>query len=87
MIVKAIVSQDIPPERVAIRDRQTYCGILLDDNNRKPICRLFFDSGQKYLGLINEDRSVERVPIDSPEGIYGYADRLRDTVRRYDAAR
>ena len=87
LIVKAIVSQDIPPERVAIRDRQTYCGILLDDNNRKPICRLFFDSGQKYLGLINEDRSVERVPIDSPEGIYGYADRLRDTVRRYDAAR
>ena len=35
------------PERVAIRDQVTYCGILLDDNNRKPLVRLWFNNSQK----------------------------------------
>ena len=85
-VVKAILSQDISPARVAVRDTKSYCGVLLDDTNRKPICRLFFDREQKYLGLMDEDKSVERVPIDSIDGIYQYADRLRETVRRYDSA-
>jgi len=39
-IVRAIVSSIVEPKRVYIRDTQSYCGILLDDNNRKPICRM-----------------------------------------------
>ena len=41
-IVTAIMSEVIEPDRIYIRDTKTYCGILLDDNNRKPICRLWF---------------------------------------------
>ena len=85
-VVKAIVSQDIPAGRVAIRDMKSYCGVLLDDTIRKPICRLLFDGEQKYLGLVNEDKSIERVAIESVDGIYEHADRLRETVRRYDSA-
>ena len=85
-VVKAIVSQDIAAARVAIRDTKSYCGVLLDDNRLKPICRLFFNSEQKYLGLVNEDRSIERMPIESVDGIYHHAERLRETVRRYEMA-
>ncbi|OXN01029.1 restriction endonuclease or methylase, partial [Bifidobacterium vansinderenii] len=56
--------------------------ILLDDNNRKPVVRLFFNTRQKYLGLFDESRNCERVPIESPAGIYGYADQIREEVRR-----
>ena len=51
-IVKAISREVVNVRRVAVRDTKSYCGILLDDNNRKPICRLHFNSSQKYLGLL-----------------------------------
>lgn len=38
-IVRAILSELVDIERVVMRDTKSYCGILLDDNNRKPICR------------------------------------------------
>ena len=85
-VVKAILSQDISPARVAIRDTKSYCGVVLDDSKFKQICRLFFNRDQKFLGFVNADKSIERVPIDSVDGIYEHADRLRETVRRYDSA-
>ena len=39
-IIKAIIRRKVDLERVVCRDTQSYFGILLDDNNRKPICRL-----------------------------------------------
>ncbi len=40
-IVKAILRPNFPCERINHRDSQTYFAILADDNNRKPICRLY----------------------------------------------
>lgn len=59
-IVKSIVRSAVDPNRVFMRDTQSYCGVLLDDNNRKPICRLLFNSSQKYLGLLDEQKNVTR---------------------------
>ncbi|OXM99251.1 type I restriction endonuclease [Bifidobacterium vansinderenii] len=81
-IVQAIACSEVDPERVTMRDAKSYCAILLDDNNRKPVVRLFFNTRQKYLGLFDESRNCERVPIESPAGIYGYADQIREEVRR-----
>ncbi|MDX8405269.1 MAG: hypothetical protein R8K50_03870, partial [Mariprofundus sp.] len=64
------------------RDTKSYCGILLDDNNRKPICRFHFDHAQWYLGLIN-DKQEERVPIDGLDDLFKYADRLKMTIAAY----
>lgn len=46
-IVKAIVRKIVDVSRVIYRDALSYCAILLDDNNRKPICRLYFNSKKK----------------------------------------
>jgi len=70
-----------------IRDTKSYCGILLDDNNRKPICRLLFNSKQKYLGLLDSDKNVERIPIVLPRDIYQYADKLLAKVSQYEQAK
>lgn len=83
-IVKAIVAEAVDPERVAHRDTKSYMGILLDDNNRKPICRLHFNWTQKYLGVFDEDKTETRHELDSVHHIYRFAEQLRDTVRRYD---
>ena len=83
-IVRAIVSQAIPLSRVAIRDTKSYCGILLDDNNRKPICRLHFNGSQLYLGLFDADRQHTRHKIDCVSDIHRFADELIATVQCYD---
>jgi hypothetical protein len=83
--VKSILRDVIDLKRVKMRDTKSYCGVLLDDNNRKPICRLRFNRTQMYLGLIDEDKNEERVPIDEVDDIYQYAARIIETVKRYDA--
>lgn len=83
-IVKAIACSEVKPQRVSQRDSKSYFAILLDDNNRKPIARLHFNSKkQKYLGLLDADKVETRHPIDGPEDIYGFADQIREAVNRY----
>jgi hypothetical protein len=82
-VVQAIVCADVPAARVAPRDTKTYFGVLLDDNNRKPIARLWFNRSKKYLGVFDENKVETRIPIDQVEDIYQYADHLRTTVARY----
>jgi predicted type IV restriction endonuclease len=82
-IVKAIACAEAKPQRITHRDAKTYFAVLLDDNNRKPIARLHFNSRQKYLGLLDETKVETRHPIESLDGIYDYADAIREAVVRY----
>ncbi|MHA3683526.1 type I restriction endonuclease [Leucobacter sp. HY1908] len=83
-IVRAIVCSEVSPARIAQRDTKSYFGILLDDNNRKPLARLWFNAGQKYIGLFDEDKVETRHPIDRPEDIYNFAEHLRASVHYYE---
>ena len=88
-IVKDIILDTVNPERVAIRDSQSYCAILLDDNNRLPLCRLYLDARQKQIGLFDGSRYSsgslvdKRSPIESINDIYKYSEQILETVRRY----
>lgn len=84
-IVKAIVRSVVDAKRIAMRDTQSYCGVLLDDNNRKPICRLHFNRGQKYLGVFDQEKNETRHPINSVDDIYGFTEQLKTTVGYYSA--
>lgn len=83
-IVRAIVREVVKVERITMRDAKTYCAILLDDNNRKPLCRLHLNRGIKYLGLFDAEKNEERIRIDSLDDIFTYADRLKSTVHGYE---
>ncbi|TXR37482.1 restriction endonuclease [Ectopseudomonas mendocina] len=83
MIVKAIVRHAVDVKRVAIRDNQSYCGVLLDDNNRKPICRLHFNRSQKYLGIFDQDKNETRIPINGVDDIYAHSEKLIETKKLY----
>lgn len=83
-IVKSILREVIDPQRVAPRDTMSYFGILLDDNNRKPICRLHFNRSQKYIGLFNMQKNEERVAIDTLNDIYKYSERIKGMVMFYE---
>lgn len=83
-VVKSILRDKIDVSRVAMRDTKSYCGILLDDNNRKPICRFRFDGSKKYLGLIGTGKEENRVLIGSLDEIYGHADAIMAAACMYD---
>lgn len=83
-IIKAIVRTVIDSKRIAHRDTQSYFGILLDDNNRKPIARLHFNRTQKYLGVFDKDKNETRHPINSLDEIYEFSDSLKETITFYN---
>lgn len=79
--VRAIVRELVSTKRVVMRDAQSYCAILLDDNNRKPICRLRFNNQERLrLGLFDDQKNEEVVSLTSVDDIYGFADRLKAAV-------
>ncbi|HRL48847.1 MAG TPA: type I restriction enzyme HsdR N-terminal domain-containing protein [Propioniciclava sp.] len=82
-IIRAICASEVPLSRISMRDSKSYLAILLDDNNRKPICRLHFNRKQRYLGLFDEAKVETREPISSLEELYASADVLRATIHRY----
>jgi predicted type IV restriction endonuclease len=83
-IVKAILCKEVLLERIHHRDTKSYFGILLDDNNRKPICRMHFNGNNKYLGLFDENKKEEKVLLESLDDIYKHAERLQQMVKYYE---
>lgn len=84
MIVRAIGAKIVPVERITLRDAKSYCAILMDDNNRRPICRLYFNSPTtKNLGLFDAEKKETRVRVDSPSDIYRNAEAIEAAIRTY----
>lgn len=83
-VVKAILRVKFDAKRIVARDTQSYFGILLDDNNRKPLCRLHFNTKQKYLGIIDESKQETKYQIDSVDNIYDYTNEILNAVKHYD---
>jgi hypothetical protein len=83
-IVVAILRRKLPVNRIVFRDTQSYFGILLDDNNRKPLCRLHLNGGKKYIGLFNENKTEVKQPIESIDAIYQFEKELLETVGGYE---
>lgn len=83
-VVKSILRDSLDVKRVHMRDTKSYCGILLDDNNRRPIARLHFNRPQKYLGLFDGDNKDHKVAIDEIDDIYSYASQIIEAAQSYD---
>ena len=83
--VKSIVREVVDANRIGHRDTISYMSVVLDGSNRKPICRLHFNSAQKYLRLRNAEKQYERVDIEGIDDIYEYADRLKAIALSYDS--
>lgn len=82
--IKAILRSKVPADKIVMRDALSYCAILFDNNNRKPICRLYFNNEANLrVEFINEDGGCERVALASVDELFNYADKLSAAVGRY----
>ncbi|AZA81277.1 restriction endonuclease [Chryseobacterium lactis] len=83
-IVKAIMRERIPATRIAYRDTLSYFGILLDDNNRKPLCRLHFNTANKYIETFHNGKDAgEKVLLSDLDDIYKFREELHKTLENY----
>lgn len=76
MIVKTILRQKVAVNRIAHRDAQSYFAILLDDNNRKTICRFYFNGTKKYLAVLDEQKKETRHEISSLDDLFNFSEPL-----------
>lgn len=83
-IVVAILRRKLSIDRIVHRDTQSYFGILLDDNNRKPLCRLHLNGSNKYLGVFDEMKQETRRLIETVDDIYQFEKDLLQTVTYYE---
>ena len=82
-IVRAILSQVVDPKRIFLKDTRSYCGVLLDHNVRKPLCRFLFNNKQTTLILLDKERNEKRIPLESVVDIYKSAEDLVEYAKLY----
>lgn len=82
-IVKAMLRNIMPAERITYRDAMSYFAIFCDDNNRKPICRLYFNNTNNKKMRIWNGTDFIKHDIQSLDEIYNYQDELENAVKLY----
>lgn len=83
LIVKSILRQKVELSRITYRDAQSYFAIFLDDNNRKPICRLYLNGGKKYLAIVDDQKKEVKNEILSLDDIFKHSELLNGIVDGY----
>lgn len=87
MIVKTILRQIVPVDRISYRDAQSYFAILLDDNNRKSICRLYLNGNKKYIATFDDQKKEIKNEIITLDDIFNFSDDLKKTVEIFEGVK
>ena len=84
MIVRAIAARVVDVDRITLRDAKSYCSIFVDDNNRKPVCRLHFNSkSAKAIGLFDAQKVETKQTLDRLSDIYKFSKEIEDAVKAH----
>lgn len=86
-IVRAITAKVLPLERITIRDSKTYCSVFVDDNNRKPICRFYFNAKSfRAIGIFDSGKVETRHTISRLNDIYDHSAAILECVSVYQTS-
>ena len=81
-IVKSILREKGEVSKILYKDNQNYFAVYYEKQTQ-PICRLHFNRAQKYLGVIDDSKKEERLPIESLDDIFRHGDKLLKTLDNY----
>lgn len=82
-IVKSILRSHIPADKITFRDAQSYFSVFYDNNNRKPICRFYFNTTNKSIGVIGNDKLETKHKVEYLDDIYIYSEDLIKSAIAY----
>lgn len=79
-IIKSILRGKVELERIFYRDNFSYFNILLDNNIRKTLCRLYFNKKQKYIAFIDENKKENKISIENLDAIYNHSELIEKSL-------
>lgn len=87
-MIKAILSEFVNPADINYKDTVRYFNILLENNIRKWICRLYFNSSNKCIAFPEQldgekTNKEEKIALDSITDIYKYKTRIIESLKLY----
>ncbi|WFM72974.1 type I restriction endonuclease [Halomonas sp. CKK8] len=82
-IVRSILAEQIDIGRITMRDAKSYCAVLLDDNNRKPICRFHFNAKSVMRVGFFQNKQENRVEIGGVSDLFQHREALKATASEY----
>jgi predicted type IV restriction endonuclease len=86
-VVKSILRNHISPSRIFYRPYQSYFSVMLDDTQRKQLCRLWLREEKKFIGLFEQGdkgRKETRYEITTIDDIYDHSPAMVETLRQYE---
>lgn len=81
-IVQAIGAELTDPARIVIRDAKSYCAILFDDNNRRPICRLHFGKNKMSIAIFAPDNEA-KFDINTVRDLYQHKSLVLEAIKQW----
>jgi hypothetical protein len=81
LIVKAILREVVDINQLQFKSTKNYFGINLDHKVSKTVCRLWFKSGKKHIGIIDVDGKEAKKVISNLNEIYGLVEILKDRAK------
>jgi hypothetical protein len=84
-IVRELVGDLLDDTRIGYRDRERFFGVIIDDDERRTLCRLHFNRMRKYIGIFSSPQSEKKHRVAGVESIRDLREPLRDAARRLAA--
>jgi predicted type IV restriction endonuclease len=82
-VVKSLLVTIVLPERVTYKDTLSYFAVILDNNVRKTLCRLYFNKDKKLVGVF--EGSVEKkYEIQGLNDLYRFAEPITAMARYHN---
>ena len=82
-IVRAICMPHVAADRIFMRKSETYCAIILDNNNRKPLLRMYFNKRKKFITTLDANKRETKIHIDVVPEIYKAKNQIRASADMY----
>jgi hypothetical protein len=84
IVVKAMLRQHIKPHRIAAIKERSCLTVLLDEDDRKPICRLYLQEDRWYIGIFDGEGHERKIEIESVDDLFQYEEVLEKRVEEYE---
>lgn len=82
-IIKDILKNVIDVNMITCKHTESYTAILIQNNPRKWICRLYFSSNQKYICIPDLNKKECKYILDNISNINDFSEELISVTKRY----
>ena len=81
LIIKAILRETADISQIQFKNTKNYFGINFEGKVSKTICRLWFKTNKKFIGIMDVDGKEAKKAITSLNEIYGLVNILKDRAK------